>query len=137
MFSREEKTEEGKLKVVHEGGEFKGKGGLKLYYQSWKPERVRAVMVAAHGLAKYSGRYKHVAEHFASEGIAFYALDHRSHGLSEGDRGHVDRFDDYVEDLDTFIINRDGKEIRSSRPQHGRNNSSNVRHLRTRTKLIF
>jgi len=91
------------LKVVHEEGEFKGKGGLKLYYQSWKPEQVRAVMVLAHGLAEYSGRYKHVAEHFASEGIAFYALDHRGHGLSEGDRGYVDRFDDYVEDLDTFI----------------------------------
>ncbi|MBS7248585.1 MAG: alpha/beta hydrolase [Candidatus Jordarchaeales archaeon] len=91
------------MKVVHEEGEFKGKGGLKLYYQSWKPEQVRAVMVLAHGLAEYSGRYKHVAEHFASEGIAFYALDHRGHGLSEGDRGYVDRFDDYVEDLDTFI----------------------------------
>ncbi len=91
------------MKITHKEGKFDGKGKIKLYYQFWKPENVRAVIVAAHGLAEYSGRYTHVAEHFANEGIAFYALDHRGHGLSEGVRGHVDSFDDYLEDLDTFI----------------------------------
>jgi acylglycerol lipase len=91
------------MKITHDEGEFKGKGGTKIYYQSWKPENVKAAMVGVHGQAEYSGRYTHVADHFATEGIAFYALDHRGHGFSEGIRGHVDRFDDYVEDLDVFV----------------------------------
>nr|MDO8098541.1 lysophospholipase [Candidatus Njordarchaeota archaeon] len=91
------------MKILHEEGEFKGKGGIKIYYQFWKPERVKAAMVGVHGGAEYSGRYTHVAAHFASEDIAFYALDHRGHGFSEGLRGHVDRFVDYIEDLDVFV----------------------------------
>jgi acylglycerol lipase len=91
------------LKIIHDEGEFRGKGGTKIYYQFWKPEKVRAAMVGVHGAAEYSGRYAHVGGHFANEAIAFYALDHRGHGLSEGIRGHIDRFDDYVEDLDVFV----------------------------------
>jgi alpha-beta hydrolase superfamily lysophospholipase len=89
--------------IVHEEGRFDGKSGTKIYYQSWKPEKVEAAVVGVHGAAEYSGRYAHVARHFGSARIAFYALDHRGHGLSEGVRGHVDHFDDYVEDLDVFV----------------------------------
>ncbi len=35
-------------------------------------------------------------------GYAVYALDHRGHGKSSGERVHVDHFDDYVDDLRTF-----------------------------------
>ncbi|MEX2705869.1 MAG: lysophospholipase [Candidatus Freyrarchaeum guaymaensis] len=91
------------MRILHEEGNFKGKGGTKIYYQFWRPEEVRAVIVGVHGLAEYSGRYAHVADHFANEGIAFYALDHRGHGLSEGILGYVDAFDDYIDDLDTFV----------------------------------
>ncbi len=91
------------MKIAHEEGKFDGKGGTKIYYQFWKPEKVEAVVLGIHGLAEYSGRYIHVADHFANEEIAFYALDQRGHGLSEGVRGHIDSFDDYLDDLDTFL----------------------------------
>lgn len=91
------------MKITHEEGKFDGKGGTKIYYQFWKPEKVKAVVLGVHGLAEYTGRYTHVADHFANEEIAFYALDHRGHGLSEGVRGHIDSFDDYLDDLDTFL----------------------------------
>jgi alpha-beta hydrolase superfamily lysophospholipase len=91
------------MNITHKEGKFEGKNGTKIYYQYWKPDKVKAVIIIAHGFAEYSGRYAHVADHFANEGIAVYALDHRGHGLSEGHRGHVDSFDDYLADLDTFF----------------------------------
>ncbi|MFB0561489.1 MAG: lysophospholipase [Candidatus Lokiarchaeia archaeon] len=91
------------MKITNEEGKFDGKGGTKIYYQFWKPEKAKAVVLGVHGLAEYTGRYTHVADHFANEEIAFYALDHRGHGLSEGVRGHIDSFDDYLDDLDTFL----------------------------------
>lgn len=91
------------MNITHKEGKFDGKSGTKIYYQFWKPDKVKAVIIIAHGFAEYSGRYLHVADHFANKGIAVYALDHRGHGLSEGHRGHVDSFDDYLADLDTFF----------------------------------
>jgi alpha-beta hydrolase superfamily lysophospholipase len=91
------------MKITHKEGNFQGKNGTKIYYQFWKPDKPKAAIIIAHGFAEYSGRYQHVADHFANEGIAVYALDHRGHGKSEGHRGHVDSFDDYLADLDTFF----------------------------------
>jgi acylglycerol lipase len=91
------------MKAIHEEGKFKGKGGTNLYYQVWKPEKSKAVITGVHGYAEYSGRYNHVGEHFANEEIAFRMADLRGHGLSEGIRGHVDHFDDYLDDLDIFV----------------------------------
>ncbi|WXG41093.1 MAG: lysophospholipase [Candidatus Freyarchaeum deiterrae] len=91
------------MKITHKDGNFEGKNGTKIYYQLWKPDKVKDAMIISHGYAEYSGRYPHVGDHFANEGIAVYALDHRGHGLSEGHRGHIDSFDDYLADLDTFF----------------------------------
>jgi alpha-beta hydrolase superfamily lysophospholipase len=91
------------MNIIHKEGSFQGKNGTKIYYQFWKPDKPKAVIIIAHGIGEYSGRYSHVGDHFANEGIAIYALDHRGHGLSEGHRGHVDSFDDYLQDLDTFF----------------------------------
>jgi len=101
------------LKTIHEEGKFKGRDGTNLYYQLWRPEKSKAVIAGAHGYAEYSGRYTHVGDHFANEGLAFYMPDLRGHGLSEGIRGHVDRFDEYLDDLDIFVamVKEKGKKL--------------------------
>jgi acylglycerol lipase len=87
----------------HGEGWFTGKAGVRLFYRSWAPEaQPRAIVLLVHGLAEHSGRYLNLAQELAPAGFAIYAPDHRGHGRSEGRRCYVNRFEDYVEDLDRF-----------------------------------
>jgi acylglycerol lipase len=59
----------------------------------------RAALLIVHGLAEYAGRYRDLAATLASRGISTFAYDQRGHGSRPGTRTHVDRFDDFVDDL--------------------------------------
>jgi acylglycerol lipase len=84
--------------------EFVGARGLHIHSRTWLPAGApRGVVVIAHGYAEHGGRFAHVAQRLVAEEIAVRAPDHRGHGLSEGKRSSVVRFDDYVDDLTTVI----------------------------------
>lgn len=89
--------------MKHREGRFKGKRDIEIFWQSWVPDRPRAVVVIAHGLGEHSGRYHHVAEALVAIDCAVYAMDHRGHGKSGGDRALVDRFANVVEDIDHVV----------------------------------
>jgi alpha-beta hydrolase superfamily lysophospholipase len=90
--------------MEHAEGTFRGLKGLDLYYQRWLPaDKPRVLLLVAHGWAEHSGRYMNLVDYFVPKGYAVYALDHRGHGKSEGARGYVKRFSDYLDDLGTFI----------------------------------
>ena len=88
----------------HREGFFKGHQDFSIYYQCWLPETsARAVLLVAHGYAEHSGRYQNLVDYFVPRGYAVYALDHRGHGRSDGERVQVDQFSDYLTDLKTFF----------------------------------
>ncbi len=90
--------------LQHMEGGFEGARGTRIFYQSWMPPRkAKAVLVIAHGIGEHSGRYAHVADYFTKRNLAVWACDHRGHGKSDGKRGHVDNFDDYLADLGQMI----------------------------------
>ncbi len=90
--------------MQHRESTFKGAGGAQIHFQVWTPEQPpRALIVLVHGAAEHSGRYRRFAEHFANKGYATAALDHIGHGRSEGQRGFVGNFGEYVETLDRFV----------------------------------
>lgn len=90
--------------MKHKEGNFKGYKDFNIYYQCWLPEnKAKAVLLVAHGFAEHSGRYLNVVNHFVPKGYAVYALDHRGHGRSDGQRVHVDDFNEYIKDLKTFF----------------------------------
>ena len=86
----------------HDTGTYTGKGGVEIFFQKWVVEKARAVLILVHGVGEHSGRYGNLLKSLAGKNISVFALDHRGHGKSEGKRGHVDSFMDYIYDLKLF-----------------------------------
>lgn len=79
-------------------------GGPSLFLRSWLPRgQARAIVVIVHGFNAHSGQYEYVGEQFAGLGLAAYAPDLRGRGQSEGERFFVEKFDDYVDDVNAIV----------------------------------
>ncbi|MCX7783044.1 MAG: lysophospholipase [Meiothermus sp.] len=83
-------------------GIYTGSDGQGLYYQSWRPDKPRAVVMVVHGFGEHSGRYANLINHLVPQGYALYIPDLRGHGRSPGQRGHIDSWHDYWLDLALF-----------------------------------
>ena len=59
-------------------------------------------MSVVHGLGEHSGRYDRLAAALGRHGFACWAVDLRGMGRSEGRRGHIDRWQQWVEDVAAF-----------------------------------
>jgi acylglycerol lipase len=84
---------------------FKGVGGLNIFMRSWYPDTgtPRGVVVIVHGFNSHSGYYEWVAHQLISAGLAVYAIDLRGRGKSDGERFYVQNFEDYVNDVASFV----------------------------------
>ena len=83
-------------------GYFEGVGGLRLYYRAWEVPRPRSAIAVVHGLGEHGGRYETLARTLGVYGFSTFVLDLRGHGLSDGRRGHVRRFEVFLQDVDRF-----------------------------------
>jgi alpha-beta hydrolase superfamily lysophospholipase len=74
--------------------------GTTLNLVQWSPDGApRADILLVHGLAEHMGRYAHVAEALTTAGYQVTGVELRGHGESEGRRGHVDEWRQYVDDF--------------------------------------
>ncbi len=90
--------------MTHAEGTFIGRHGLELYYQRWLPDGdPRAALAVVHGFGEHSGRYGNLVNQLVPAGYALYAFDLRGHGRSPGQRGYIERWDDYREDVRLFL----------------------------------
>lgn len=74
-----------------------------LYYRVWDAIDPRADVLISHGYAEHGGRYEHVARALNDVGATVWALDHRGHGRSEGDRGDFGTWESVVADFDLMV----------------------------------
>jgi alpha-beta hydrolase superfamily lysophospholipase len=85
-------------------GTYTTNDGIDLFTRTWNADGpATRGMLIVHGLAEHCGRWDHVARFFAERGYEVAAFDLRGHGRSGGTKGHVDSFDDYVDDVQSIV----------------------------------
>jgi alpha-beta hydrolase superfamily lysophospholipase len=91
--------------ALHHEGTFIGINGIELFYLTWNPQAApRAVVVLVHGFGEHSGRYMNLVTPLNERCFAVASFDQRGHGRSPGQRGHVNRFSEYLEDLGCYLM---------------------------------
>lgn len=59
----------------------------------------RGAVLLSHGFAEHSQCYSHVIAAWCARGYLVASFDYRGHGRSEGPRGHITDYREYVDDL--------------------------------------
>lgn len=90
--------------MKHREGYFFGADATKLYYQNWQPEgEVKAIVVLIHGLGAHSGIFDNVVKFLGDRNYAVYGFDLRGHGRSGEQRGYINNWREFREDLGVFL----------------------------------
>ncbi len=90
-------------------GYFRTHDDLRLHYYEAVHPQEKAAVVIIHGFCEFFGKYHETACRFYQAGYSVFFLELRGHGKSdrshdaEDQRVHVDSFDEYTEDMHTFI----------------------------------
>jgi alpha-beta hydrolase superfamily lysophospholipase len=98
--------------LIEKTGTFTTSDDLEIFYRYFAADNERCSLVITHGLGMNSNCYQTVIEHLVPKGVSIWAFDLRGHGKSDGARGFVNNFDEYLFDLKEVIemANRERKE---------------------------
>jgi acylglycerol lipase len=78
--------------------------GLNLYAVQWLPALPpKAVLAFVHGHGTHSRRYEEWFQAFVRLGFAVISFDLRGHGRSDGKRGTIHRYTEYLEDTSLLM----------------------------------
>ena len=76
--------------------------GTRLHFEARLAVAPRGHLLFVHGFAEHCGRYESLSETCVDAGYSAYHFDYRGHGRSDGKRGHIFRFQEYLEDFTAF-----------------------------------
>ncbi|MEZ5173204.1 MAG: alpha/beta hydrolase [Bacteroidia bacterium] len=62
-----------------------------------------AIIALVHGMGEHSGRYRRLAEFFTSHGFAIITYDQPGHGHTEGNRGHINHYNQLLDGVDELL----------------------------------
>lgn len=69
----------------------------------WEADDARAAIVMVHGASEHHGRYKWLIEMWRSAGMHVIMGDLPGQGTSTRKRGHIDSFDDYINEIEVWV----------------------------------
>ena len=76
---------------------------INLHYEKDLVDNAKAIVLISHGLAEHCKRYDYATSKLNSFGYSVYRYDHRGHGLSDGKRGYLEKYDVLFKDLNTIV----------------------------------
>jgi acylglycerol lipase len=77
--------------------------GTSIFWKGWIPDdSPKAVVQVIHGYAEHIDRYANVIDELLPAGYAVFGNDHRGHGRSQGRRGYVRSFQEFIDDEKQF-----------------------------------
>jgi alpha-beta hydrolase superfamily lysophospholipase len=83
---------------------FLGAKNIKLVQDTWFPDgKIIGTLVVVHGAGEHIRRYQNLVEALVPAGFILTGYDHRGHGRSEGQRGHINSWSEYQDDLHKFM----------------------------------
>lgn len=88
--------------LISASGSIKTFDDTNLYYMKDTPIGPRAIVIIIHGFGEHLGRYDYIKDKLVQYGYGVFRIDNRGHGKSEGERGHIDNFNDFAKDVDVF-----------------------------------
>lgn len=79
--------------------------GKEIFYRAWDAVSQKAdkAIVIVHRGHEHSARMQHIVDELGLDDFAFFCMDARGHGLTEGPRGYSKSFGTSVKDLDCFV----------------------------------
>jgi len=89
--------------VAGADGSVESAGGVKLQYRAWPHAGAPITFAVVHGLGEHAGRYERFAKGMANHRMGTFAVDLRGHGKSPGQRGHVDSWSQWTDDVLAFV----------------------------------
>jgi lysophospholipase len=84
-------------------GFFSARDGVRLFWHIERASAPAGHVALLHGYAEHLGRHGEIMRALADAGYSVHLLDCRGHGQSGGKRAHVDRFEEYLSDLEVFL----------------------------------
>ena len=91
---------------------FHSSDGTELHGEFFAAPSPRGAALVLHGYAEHCGRYREVAHVLRDAGLSTLTFDQRGHGRAHGSRGHVLRFDEYLEDVKAALAQLDARASR-------------------------
>lgn len=71
----------------------------------WTPQSgsIKGLIFISHGMHEHALRYYNFAHTLTAKGYKVIAIDHASHGLSDGERAFIEDRNELVEDFENFV----------------------------------